>query len=87
MIISLSSQVSKEDEGKQVDSRCHRLTASFIRHRHKSDSSVPICLFYEVGYPACTALVSIDGRSIYHWQEFDERGRRQELPPGIYDLV
>ena len=49
MIVSLSSQVSKEDEGKQVDSRCHRLTASFIRHRHKSDSSVPICLFYEVG--------------------------------------
>ena len=42
------TQVSKEDEGKLVDSKCHKLTASFVRERHKSDSRVPICLFYEV---------------------------------------
>ena len=64
MIVSLSCQVSKEDEGKQVDSSCHRLTASFVRHRHKSDSSVPVCLFYEVGYPMSMALVSVDGMSV-----------------------
>lgn len=43
-------QVSKEDEGKLVDSRCNKLTASHIRRKHKSDASIPICLFYEVGY-------------------------------------
>ena len=42
-------QVSKEEEGKQVDSKCHKLTASFQRRRcHNGDTRVAVCSFYEV---------------------------------------
>ena len=30
-----------------VDSKCHKLTTSYMRDRHSRDSSVPVCLFYE----------------------------------------
>ena len=40
--------MSKEEEGKAVDSKCHKLTASFVREKRSQDSSVPVCLFYEV---------------------------------------
>lgn len=30
-----------------VDGRCHSLTASYVRERHKSDESVPVCSFFE----------------------------------------
>lgn len=40
-------EVSKEREGKIVDGRCHGLTASYVRDRHRTDSSIPICQFYE----------------------------------------
>ncbi|XP_058793848.1 general transcription and DNA repair factor IIH helicase subunit XPD isoform X1 [Phymastichus coffea] len=39
--------VSKEKEGKIVDSRCHALTASYVRERHNYDDSTPVCGFYE----------------------------------------
>lgn len=41
-------QVSKEEEGKSVDSKCHKLTASFQRKKHQRDHRVPVCGFYEV---------------------------------------
>ena len=41
-------QVSQERDGKTVDGKCHSLTASHIRLRHKADPSIPICGFYEV---------------------------------------
>lgn len=31
-----------------MDSRCHKLTASFVRRSHQRDKNVPICLFFEV---------------------------------------
>lgn len=40
-------EVSKERDGKLVDGRCHQLTASFVRNRHKSNRDVPVCDFYE----------------------------------------
>jgi len=40
--------VSKEEEGKRVDSKCHKLTASFQRERHRKDNRVPLCSYYEV---------------------------------------
>ncbi|XP_035743094.1 general transcription and DNA repair factor IIH helicase subunit XPD-like isoform X1 [Vespa mandarinia] len=40
-------EVSREREGKVVDSRCHSLTASYVRDRHNYDESTPICSFYE----------------------------------------
>ena len=47
--------MSQERDGKTVDGKCHSLTASHIRVRHKNDSSVPICGFYEV----CIRIVAI----------------------------
>ncbi|XP_059168670.1 general transcription and DNA repair factor IIH helicase subunit XPD-like [Physella acuta] len=40
-------EVSKERDGKVVDGRCHQLTASFVRNRHKNNPDVPVCDFYE----------------------------------------
>ena len=31
-----------------VDTECFKLTASFVRDQHGTDSSVPVCQFYEV---------------------------------------
>ena len=31
-----------------MDSRCHKLTASFVRRSNQRDKSVPVCLFFEV---------------------------------------
>ena len=45
---SCTLQVSKEEEGKLVDSKCHKLTASFVRRFHQRDKNVPVCLYYEV---------------------------------------
>lgn len=39
--------VSKERIGKTVDSKCHQLTASYVRSRHQHDSTVPVCTFFE----------------------------------------
>ncbi|GFO46030.1 tfiih basal transcription factor complex helicase xpd subunit-like [Plakobranchus ocellatus] len=40
-------EVSQERDGKVVDGRCHQLTASFVRNRHKTNQNVPVCDFYE----------------------------------------
>jgi len=40
-------QVGSEKDGKKVDGMCHSLTASYIRLRHKTNTSVPVCDFYE----------------------------------------
>lgn len=39
--------MSTEKEGKIVDSKCHGLTASYIRERHNYDDTTPICQYYE----------------------------------------
>ncbi|XP_046371417.1 general transcription and DNA repair factor IIH helicase subunit XPD-like [Haliotis rufescens] len=40
-------EIGRERDGKVVDGRCHNLTASFVRTRHKTDPTVPVCDFYE----------------------------------------
>ncbi len=47
-VFSKFSQVSIDRDGKKVDAKCQTLTASYIRARHKHDSRVPVCSFYEV---------------------------------------
>ena len=46
--IGLFLKVAVKQEGKLVDGECFKLTASFVRERHKKDSTVPVCQFYEV---------------------------------------
>ena len=41
-------QVSKAEDGKAVDSGCHKLTATFVRRAHQKDKMTPVCLFFEV---------------------------------------
>ena len=41
-------QVSREETGKELDNKCHKLTASFQRQRHRKDNRVPVCSFFEV---------------------------------------
>ncbi|XP_041467884.1 general transcription and DNA repair factor IIH helicase subunit XPD-like [Lytechinus variegatus] len=45
--LCIHPEVSQERLGKIVDSKCHSLTASYIRERRKHDPSVPTCSFYE----------------------------------------
>lgn len=41
-------QVSCLRFGKEVDGKCHSLTASYIRAQRHSNPSQPVCRFYEV---------------------------------------
>lgn len=50
------NQVSQNRDGKVVDSRCHSLTASFVRQRNKHDPNVDICDYFEVRF-LCFFLV------------------------------
>ena len=79
--------MSKEDEGKLVDSGCHRLTASFVRRSHQKDKNVPVCLYFEVGMRSKVIAVLNPWYVHVSLQEFDDRGRKESMPPGIYDLV
>lgn len=47
-ILYACKQVSALRFGKEVDGKCHSLTASYIRAQRHSDSSVPVCRFFEV---------------------------------------
>lgn len=44
-------QVSSLRFGKEVDSRCLSLTASYVRAQHQRDGSLPTCHFFEVRDP------------------------------------
>lgn len=39
--------VTSLKEGKFVDGKCHSLTASYVRDRHRADDTTPICQYYE----------------------------------------
>lgn len=41
-------QVSALRFGKEVDGKCHSLTASYIRAQRHSDPNVPVCRYFEV---------------------------------------
>ncbi|ESP02287.1 hypothetical protein LOTGIDRAFT_238022 [Lottia gigantea] len=40
-------EVSQSRDGKTVDGQCHQLTASHIRQKHKHNTDIPVCSFYE----------------------------------------
>lgn len=93
------TQVSALRFGKEVDGKCHSLTASYIRAQRHSDPNQPVCRFYEVKRPSDTKGVVCclwDGASGFtafgsplsglYMQEFDAVGRQVPLPPGIYNL-
>lgn len=42
------SQVTPLRFGKDVDGKCHSLTASYVRAQYQQDPSLPHCRFFEV---------------------------------------
>lgn len=44
----LAPQVMPLRFGKDVDGKCHSLTASYMRAQYQQDPSLPNCRFYEV---------------------------------------
>ncbi|XP_046401434.1 general transcription and DNA repair factor IIH helicase subunit XPD [Ischnura elegans] len=50
--LCIHPEVSKERDGRIVDGRCHSLTASHVRERHRAHPEVPVCTFYEA-FDAC----------------------------------
>ncbi|XP_034509049.1 general transcription and DNA repair factor IIH helicase subunit XPD-like [Ailuropoda melanoleuca] len=65
--------------GKDVDGKCHSLTASYVRAQYQQDSSLPHCRFYEE--------FDIHGRQvplpagIYNLDDLKALGRRQGWCP------
>lgn len=49
--VTMGVQVSSLRFGKEVDSRCLSLTASYVRAQHQRDGSLPACRFFEVRDP------------------------------------
>ncbi|KAG8536726.1 hypothetical protein GDO81_025787, partial [Engystomops pustulosus] len=45
--LCVNPEVSALRFGKEVDGKCHSLTASFVRTQRQRDPSVPSCRFYE----------------------------------------
>ncbi|KAG8325962.1 General transcription and DNA repair factor IIH helicase subunit XPD [Homalodisca vitripennis] len=72
-------QVSKERDGKIVDGRCHGLTASYIRQQHETDSSVPVCQYYE-GFDRIGREVPL-APGVYSLDDLKEYGRDMKFCP------
>ncbi|XP_039260407.1 general transcription and DNA repair factor IIH helicase subunit XPD-like isoform X2 [Styela clava] len=45
--LCINADVKKHQYGKEVDSHCHSLTASFVRQRHQQNEDIPICAYFE----------------------------------------
>ncbi|XP_026680869.1 general transcription and DNA repair factor IIH helicase subunit XPD [Diaphorina citri] len=77
--LCIHSEVSKERDGKIVDGRCHSLTSSSVRDRHKAGENIPVCDFYEkfdaVGREAPLAP------GVYSITKLKEMGRELGLCP------
>lgn len=71
--------MSAEKDGKIVDGKCHGLTAPHIRDRHLSDSSVPICTFYEK-YEA-VGKESLLSPGVYNIEDLKELGKDLNICP------
>lgn len=46
--LCINPEVRSSRVGKEVDSGCHKLTASHVRMKQRYDHSIPLCSFYEV---------------------------------------
>ncbi|CAE1139024.1 ERCC2 [Acanthosepion pharaonis] len=71
--------ISNERDGKIVDAKCHSLTATHIRTKHKYDETVPICNFYE-NFDAHGREVPLEP-GIYGIDELKDYGRKKGYCP------
>lgn len=77
--LCIHPDVSREREGKSVDGKCFGLTASYVRERHQSDDTVPVCQFYE-GFDA-EGRTSLLPSGIYNLDDLKEFGRQRNWCP------
>lgn len=40
-----------------MDTECYKLTAPFVRERHKGDRNVPVCQYFEVSFAVLNKCV------------------------------
>lgn len=72
-------EVSKEREGKSVDGKCFGLTASYVRERHASDETTPVCQYYEgFDIEGRTAVLPV---GIYNLDDLKDFGRERNWCP------
>lgn len=77
--LCIHPEVSREREGKRVDSMCHARTASYVRTQRKSDPSIPGCSFFEA-YDAHGRDTPIKP-GVYNLSDLKDIGRQRGLCP------
>uniref|UniRef100_A0A672QXU9 General transcription and DNA repair factor IIH helicase subunit XPD n=1 Tax=Sinocyclocheilus grahami TaxID=75366 RepID=A0A672QXU9_SINGR len=77
--LCIHPEVSALRFGKEVDGKCHSLTASYIRAQHHSNPSQPVCQFYEE-FDAVGRQVPIPP-GIYNLDDLKDFGRRKGWCP------
>ncbi|XP_070578427.1 general transcription and DNA repair factor IIH helicase subunit XPD-like [Ptychodera flava] len=77
--LCIHPEVSRENLGKIVDSKCFSLTASHVRERNRHDPSVPVCSFFE-DFDAIGREMPIPS-GIYSIDDMKEYGRERNWCP------
>ncbi|CAD5123245.1 DgyrCDS11601 [Dimorphilus gyrociliatus] len=75
----INESVLKAVEGKAIDGKCHALTASFVREKHKSDASVPVCDLFEMFDKMGRETIMPPG--VYDLNELKDYGRKNGMCP------
>lgn len=72
--LCINTEVKKHQYGKEIDSHCHSLTASYVRIQHKQDESVPVCQYFEVHFENYAL-----SRNKIHWMNIKSNGNFLEF--------
>ncbi|KAJ8044735.1 General transcription and DNA repair factor IIH helicase subunit XPD [Holothuria leucospilota] len=77
--LCIHPEVTREIHGKLVDSKCHSLTASYIREKGEHDPSVPVCSFFENfdNFGRESSLIT----GVYSLDDLKEIGRKKGWCP------
>ncbi|XP_062502096.1 general transcription and DNA repair factor IIH helicase subunit XPD-like isoform X2 [Corticium candelabrum] len=77
--LCIHPEVSGHRNGQVVDSKCHRLTASFVREQHTENSEVEVCSYYETFEREGREVPLPPG--VYNLDDLKEFGRSQRICP------
>uniref|UniRef100_A0A8C2ZJP7 ERCC excision repair 2, TFIIH core complex helicase subunit n=1 Tax=Cyclopterus lumpus TaxID=8103 RepID=A0A8C2ZJP7_CYCLU len=77
--LCIHPEVSALHVGKEVDGKCHTLTASYIRAQRHSDPDLPVCCFYE-DFDAVGPQVPLPA-GVYNLDDLKDFGKRNGLCP------
>lgn len=62
-----------------MDGRCHSLTASHVRERHRNDDQVPVCDFFEK-FDACGKEIRLPV-DVYSLEDLKKFGKEHGICP------